>query len=206
MDTPTRDVLKLCADLKLEDLFYTYETDNPKILKERKLARQLLLGEAKRTFPQTEFFKSSNDVYFKLRPHKFLERINSVKNETHRQNFIERVKKLGDSKVYILFAPRHYEEIYSYLKEYLLNLDIKAYLAFTSIPSSLIETFNKDIPVHKAFPFVASAPHYPIIAFGTFTNYAPPLLKASGYKSEIIPCAFRQVGDRRGENKIKPTS
>ncbi|WP_165177360.1 polysaccharide pyruvyl transferase family protein [Desulfovibrio sp. ZJ369] len=190
MKSPTRDLLKLSIDLKMDAMFYAYETKDHKVLNERAVARSLLLAHAKRILNSDDFAKVSSDYLYQLDPHKLQVFLNSTLHQLHSKAFKKRIEELGNAKVYILFSVNFSTKIYSYAKDFLVNLNPQAFLHLLPAPSKYAIFNEKTIPVFDLLPFIKVAPPLPIIAFGTCTHYMIPLLKFWGCTNEVIPCAF----------------
>lgn len=185
-----RDLLKFCIDLKMEKMFYAYETRDPKVLNERAVARGLLLGDARRVLGAEACAEARKDPQYELDPHKFQWFINSTRLGCHRDAVKKRIQELGDARAYILFSTANAEKIYSFAKNSLQALRPQAYLHFGPPPSADTGVPELGVPVRPLLPFIETAEPLPIIALGSHTFYLLPLLDALGLKNEIIPCAF----------------
>lgn len=188
--SPNRDLLKFSVDLRLENLFFTYETDDEDEIKERTLCRSLLLAHARRILDPETYEKICNDDNYRNKPHLLLSFLDSYAYEEHRKQFKKRIEQLEGKEVYVLFAPYSSEKIFSYAQPYLKFLHPQEYLYHGVTYDTIRQAVPENFPLVPFLPFIKTARNFPVLSFGNQPYYMVGLFKHLGLPNEIIPCAF----------------
>lgn len=185
MTTPLLDPLRFTGNVMLRDMFYAYETTDPEILKEREVARRILLADARRIVDEKEYEDIQSNVIFKNNPHKLREHLWQRMIECHQEWLACRLKQLGAQKVYFLYD-WYYKGLLENNRDLIKDLNPQAHLFVQAIEERELD----GVPTYNLFPYILTATPHPVVAFGYQPMTTIRRLRANGIDWPVIPCAF----------------